>query len=678
MTRARSTNYTNYKNSHHASESPNLAYALRKVFSRDHPENATSSEWTAREAKGLLVPRVSSRVVVSDDGVISAGESEEADGGGVGAGGGGEAGAELVLESYRFGRDEVYYDEEEEDEDEDGEDESYRGQYGASSTASSSSKKMSPTEFMNQPVVKESGGYSLKRIFSNPEKQRVTAPVAAASHSKPPLSPRSRNMGKSSAIISRNSPCRSFKGKSVGYTDFPHEDDNNNNPEANGEYPLFSEGEGYEVGHAVLKDTTNTHEDEVEEEGTTTGALATSASRLGRLSKPISLIRNAKSSPYNVGRFSRKSDHAISPVKSTSAEGNGLGNNNDDDVSTIAESIGSSSSSPSHSRHDTKRDRNGIVHMKSHRKKVLIMLVAFGLCAMGVGVFLSTQKSSSNKRSGGTIQVQSTNDGNSNDYGLMFGNDDDGTVSNGNDDNNDITLPPSDLFPNPTTSTQAENDSPTSSPTTFPPTTTPTLFPSTNPSTPPSTAPTSHPTRRPTRPPTFSPTASPTLDTTTVFYVIADAPYSDEERENIMPRQIDSLGEDAEFLVHVGDLEYVQEDNCEEWAYEIASDILKRSKVPVFVLPGDNDMNGEYMPWWFVCDCCDWIDWIEWFDQFKFHTPVSQSIFLKVTHIDDCFVELSFFTTVINIDINTSTLPNQRLRRHRRRRIYVEKILSQI
>jgi hypothetical protein len=60
-----------------------------------------------------------------------------------------------------------------------------------------------------------------------------------------------------------------------------------------------------------------------------------------------------------------------------------------------------------------------------------------------------------------------------------------------------------------------------------------------------------------------------------------------------MQKVVDGVPPDSEFLIHLGDLQYVEDDKCEEWVYKIASDILKRSKVPVFVLPGDNDMNGK-------------------------------------------------------------------------------------
>jgi hypothetical protein len=80
-------------------------------------------------------------------------------------------------------------------------------------------------------------------------------------------------------------------------------------------------------------------------------------------------------------------------------------------------------------------------------------------------------------------------------------------------------------------------------------------------------------------------------DTVTVFYIMSDCPYTDNERQVLMPAHIAAIPSDAEFLFHLGDLQYAMTDNCEEWAYEVASSILKQSLVPTFVLPGDNDMN---------------------------------------------------------------------------------------
>jgi len=91
-----------------------------------------------------------------------------------------------------------------------------------------------------------------------------------------------------------------------------------------------------------------------------------------------------------------------------------------------------------------------------------------------------------------------------------------------------------------------------------------------------------------------------TINKTSVsFYVMADAPYTNYERTHIMPQQIadlnktDSGGDPnaASFLVHLGDLQKATVDQCEEFAYREASGILKQSTLPVFVIPGDNDIN---------------------------------------------------------------------------------------
>ncbi|KAL7456096.1 hypothetical protein ACHAWC_007997 [Mediolabrus comicus] len=81
-------------------------------------------------------------------------------------------------------------------------------------------------------------------------------------------------------------------------------------------------------------------------------------------------------------------------------------------------------------------------------------------------------------------------------------------------------------------------------------------------------------------------------DTITTFYVMADAPYTDEERYNLMPKHIAELDPDeGEFVVHLGDLQYAKVDACREGAYDEAKQIMKKSRVPAFILPGDNDIN---------------------------------------------------------------------------------------
>src|SRR6056300_1724238 len=74
--------------------------------------------------------------------------------------------------------------------------------------------------------------------------------------------------------------------------------------------------------------------------------------------------------------------------------------------------------------------------------------------------------------------------------------------------------------------------------------------------------------------------------TSITFYAMCDAPYTDHERENILPYQMQNLSDSAAFLVHLGDLQSRRVDECQEYAYQTASDILKQSRIPVFVIPG--------------------------------------------------------------------------------------------
>mmetsp|Transcript_4105 Transcript_4105/g.9200 ORF Transcript_4105/g.9200 Transcript_4105/m.9200 type:complete len:362 (+) Transcript_4105:37-1122(+) len=98
----------------------------------------------------------------------------------------------------------------------------------------------------------------------------------------------------------------------------------------------------------------------------------------------------------------------------------------------------------------------------------------------------------------------------------------------------------------------------------------------------------------PTWMPTDSPTYSPTLETLTHFYVFSDTPYDDKERQKSLPEHIAEVSGDlsADFLVHVGGVQNPEVDRCEEYAYREASGVLAESEVPVFVLPGEYDIEG--------------------------------------------------------------------------------------
>ena len=80
-----------------------------------------------------------------------------------------------------------------------------------------------------------------------------------------------------------------------------------------------------------------------------------------------------------------------------------------------------------------------------------------------------------------------------------------------------------------------------------------------------------------------------------VFYVIGDAPYKVTELDPAtgFPNQVRGIPNDAEFVVHVGDILSAKESGCHLSWYQQVSYILKESSAPVFITPGDNDWLGE-------------------------------------------------------------------------------------
>jgi len=139
------------------------------------------------------------------------------------------------------------------------------------------------------------------------------------------------------------------------------------------------------------------------------------------------------------------------------------------------------------------------------------------------------------------------------------------------------------------TPSEYPSDEPTGQPTTLPPTDTPTGSPSAEP--------VSAPTKSPVLPEvrTLSPTVtvvSSAAATVGTFYAIGDVPYNPMQARQL-EQQMLQVPEDAEFLIHVGDLR--GSDNttllCKLEEYEATAAILRKSPVPVFIVVGDNEWN---------------------------------------------------------------------------------------
>lgn len=164
----------------------------------------------------------------------------------------------------------------------------------------------------------------------------------------------------------------------------------------------------------------------------------------------------------------------------------------------------------------------------------------------------------------------------------------------------------------------APSGSPSMNPSDFPssvPSGMPSGLPSSSPSGSPSMLPSGSPSSAPSEPPTGAPTGAPSMAPSEVpterpsttqrptvsespsqrpsetslnanFYVIGDLPYSNIEKQRLV-QHVDTLPENAEFLVHVGDIRAATNGtNCTLSEFEIVGDILKTSSVPVFIVPG--------------------------------------------------------------------------------------------
>lgn len=113
----------------------------------------------------------------------------------------------------------------------------------------------------------------------------------------------------------------------------------------------------------------------------------------------------------------------------------------------------------------------------------------------------------------------------------------------------------------------------------------PTTLPTVSPMVSPATGAPIEPASEPTTPTT------PELGTETIFYAIGDVPYDDEQADTL-EEQMRNLPQDAEFVIHVGDIRTGPEGvDCERSEYENVRDLLKLSHAPVFIIVGDNDWN---------------------------------------------------------------------------------------
>lgn len=102
------------------------------------------------------------------------------------------------------------------------------------------------------------------------------------------------------------------------------------------------------------------------------------------------------------------------------------------------------------------------------------------------------------------------------------------------------------------------------------------------------------------------------------FYAMGDVPYAPDEDE-LLRRQISELPDDADFVVHLGDIKRGLP-LCSESVYRKVARLLRGSTSPVFIIPGDNEWNDCFSP-----DQA-WKHWDNYFMRFERHWPHGFSV----------------------------------------------------
>lgn len=75
------------------------------------------------------------------------------------------------------------------------------------------------------------------------------------------------------------------------------------------------------------------------------------------------------------------------------------------------------------------------------------------------------------------------------------------------------------------------------------------------------------------------------------FYVTSDTPWNGDQ-EKALAKNLAKVSTQAHFLVHLGSIQDPDVTQCEPEHYETVADIMMKSPVPVFIVPGQEDWNN--------------------------------------------------------------------------------------
>ena len=100
------------------------------------------------------------------------------------------------------------------------------------------------------------------------------------------------------------------------------------------------------------------------------------------------------------------------------------------------------------------------------------------------------------------------------------------------------------------------------------------------------------------------------------FYVTADVPYDASQEDKII-RDMETIPGDADFVVHLGNIQDAFVTMCPQQAYISARAILRKSIAPVFVLPGPHDWTNCPNP---TLAMKDWTNQLGYFERHFVHS----------------------------------------------------------
>ena len=115
------------------------------------------------------------------------------------------------------------------------------------------------------------------------------------------------------------------------------------------------------------------------------------------------------------------------------------------------------------------------------------------------------------------------------------------------------------------------------------------------------------------------------IGSSVTFYVTSDVPY-DEDGEDKLVKDLANLATDAEFAVHLGNIQDSKSTFCPASTYTGVASLLKKSPVPLFITPGAED--------WATCPNHETslTHWMDSFLRFDNHFDHGMRVFRDIEH----------------------------------------------